>query len=160
MAPIETMSWTASPAADILYVAECMELLEGLMFPRCANSECPATFGSFREGTFFRFRRTSSEGRAPTNSHSVDHAWLCTRCSENYSLEYRENHAVLTPLIPAMLPIVEVPRSPEPPPKRSRVARAARRRRPSSRRASAQPPANNPLIVLAIAPRGDFIDRA
>jgi hypothetical protein len=27
------------------------------MFPHCANPDCTASFGNFREGLFFRFRR-------------------------------------------------------------------------------------------------------
>jgi hypothetical protein len=122
------------------------------MFPRCANSECSASFGSLREGTFFRFRRTDSDAKAPAKNHSVEHAWLCTQCSERYTLEYRDSKAMLVSLAPAM-PLIEVPSNPLPLRKR---ARSIRRRRPSSRRPSAPPPASNPFVVLAITPRGDF----
>ena len=122
------------------------------MFPRCANSECSASFGNFREGTFFRFRRTDSEPSSSAKNHSVEHAWLCASCSAQYTLEYRENKTILVALLPVM-PLIEAP--PTPVPMRQR-ARAMRRRRPSTRRTSAQPPANNPMIVLAINPRGEF----
>jgi hypothetical protein len=125
------------------------------MFPRCANSECPASFGSLREGTFFRFHRAGSHAQVSAKHHSVEHAWLCTQCSERYTVEYREDKTFLVPIAPAMplIPVIEeVPANPAPLRKRTRPAR----RRPSSRRASAAPPASNPFVVLAITPRGDF----
>jgi len=153
MTPIETMSWTAWLTVYILNVAGLRILPEAYVFPRCANSECSASFGNFREGTFFRFRRTDSDSKASAKHHAVEHAWLCTRCSEHYTLEHRENKTILAALVPAM-PLIEVPGSPVPLRKRTRSIR--RRRRPSSRRSSAQPPTNSPLVVLAITPRSDF----
>jgi hypothetical protein len=123
------------------------------MFPRCANSECSASFTNFREGTFFRFRRTDPDPKAPAKNHSVEHSWLCTECSERYTLEYRDSKAMLVSLAPAM-PLIEVPSESLTLRKRTRSIR--RRRRPSSRRSTAPTPANSPLVVLAITPRSDF----
>lgn len=127
------------------------------MFPRCANSECSASFGSFREGAFFRFRRTDADLQAPSKSHSVEHAWLCAPCSEQFTLEYRENKTILVARVPVM-PLVEVEVAPGAPARLHKRARPMRRRRSSSRRASAPPPSGNPFVVLAITPRGE-IDR-
>jgi len=125
------------------------------MFPRCANPECSASFGSFREGAFFRFRRTDADLQAPSKSHSVEHAWLCAPCSEQFTLEYRENKTILVARVPVM-PLIEV--APSAPVRLRKRARPMRRRRTSSRRASAPPPSGNPFVVLAITPRGE-IDR-
>jgi hypothetical protein len=122
------------------------------MFPQCENAECSASFGNFREGTFFRFRRTDSDPKAPSRNHSVEHAWLCAQCSGHYSLEYNENKVVVVSRVPAM-PLIEAPSQPLPLRKRTR---SIRRRRLASRRASAPPAANGPLVVLAITPRSDF----
>jgi hypothetical protein len=128
------------------------------MFPRCANLECSASFGSFREGTFFRFRRTDAAPEASAKHHSVEHAWLCPKCSERHTVEYRENRTILVPLEPAM-PVVEVVEMIEAPghhlPPRKRT-RPNRRHRSNSRRAAAPSLANSPLVVLAITPRGDL----
>jgi len=156
MMPIETMSWTAQSHCRYSKLGRIQSILsEAYMFPRCANSDCSSSFSSLREGTFFRFRRTDSDPKADARHHLVEHAWLCTACSKQYTLEYCENKAILVSLAPAMpvMPFIEVTSTPVPLRKR---ARSIRRRRPSSRRASAQPPANNPLILLAINPRGDF----
>jgi len=123
------------------------------MFPQCANRECSASFGKLREGILFRFRRSHLAGEAP-HSHSVEHAWLCARCCETHTLEYRENRAILVSLAPP----TEVTPIPAPMRKRSRGPRSLRRR-PRSRRAPAQNAGGNPVVVLAITPNGDFIDR-
>jgi hypothetical protein len=125
------------------------------MFPQCANPECSESFSSFREGTFFRFRRTDGEAAsAPGKHHAVEHAWLCAHCSEHYTADYVDNKIALLAAAPLVMPVVEEV-LPSPAPMRAR-ARAMRRRRPSTRRSSAQPPAANPMIVLAINPRGEF----
>jgi len=124
------------------------------MFPRCANPECQESFTSFREGTFFRFRRADSEAASSSERHhAVEHAWLCAPCSEHYTADYIENKIALVAVAPVMPVVEEVLASPVP--MRAR-ARGMRRRRPSTRRSSAQPPAANPMIVLAINPRGEF----
>lgn len=61
------------------------------MISRCANPACPAGF-DHREGQLFRFPKRAQD--QPTNTHSVQHFWLCGNCSKLYSLEYIENQGV------------------------------------------------------------------
>ena len=123
------------------------------MFPNCANPECTASFGKIHEGNLFRFRRTHLAGDAPSNSHSVEHAWLCAKCSEIFTLEYRSNHPVLVSLpIPIAEPAVVMP-----PRVRRRIPRPVRR--PRSRRGVPSNVSNSPVVLLAITPKGDFPDR-
>ena len=76
------------------------------MFPRCANPQCQESFSSFREGTFFRFRRTDAEAASsPGKHHAVEHAWLCARCSEHYTADYVDNKIALVSIAPVM-PVV------------------------------------------------------
>lgn len=127
------------------------------MFPHCANPACSATFGKINEGHLFRFRRASMAGDAPSNSHSVEHAWLCAKCCETHTLEYRNSHPILVALpIPVVIPEpISVPM-----PARSR-RRARAIRRPRSRRGVVSPNTGNaPVIVLAMNPNGDFPDRS
>jgi hypothetical protein len=124
------------------------------MFPNCANPECTASFGKVREGNLFRFRRTHLAGDSPSNSHSVEHAWLCAMCCETHTLEYRNNRPVLMPV-----PVTILEHVPEPMPmRRRRTTRPMRR--PRSRRAGPSNAGNSPVVVLAITPNGDFPDRS
>jgi hypothetical protein len=50
------------------------------MLDQCANPECSIPF-DYRQGLFFRFRRTRAANRAPANTHNVQHFWLCGRCA-------------------------------------------------------------------------------
>ena len=75
--------------------ATCL-LREGLMILKCANSECQATFDDYRQGRLFRFHRSHPKGRAPANTHYVQHFWLCNGCSETYALEYCRGRVKLT----------------------------------------------------------------
>lgn len=122
------------------------------MFPKCANPECLATFGTLREGNLFRFRRHSAAG-APPNSHSVEHAWLCARCCETNTLEYSNNSAVLV----ALAPPVQAAAAPLPMRKRSRGSRSLRRR-PRTRLAPPQSTSSSPVVLLAITATSDFSD--
>jgi hypothetical protein len=124
------------------------------MFPKCANAECSATFDKLREGVLFRFRRSHVEGETLANSHSVEHEWLCAKCCDTHTLEYRENCAILVPLTPP----VELAPVPAPRRKRSGGHRSFRRR-PRSRRSPAQNTGGTPVVLLAITPSGDFGDR-
>jgi hypothetical protein len=123
------------------------------MFPHCANPDCSASFGNFREGLFFRFRRAYPASEKPVNHHSVEHFWLCKDCSEEYTLEYRDNHSILIPLVP----VVALPIAPPENPKIIERAKSPRRnhakRRPRSpRRVPLKPGGSNPLVILAISP--------
>jgi hypothetical protein len=128
------------------------------MFPHCANPECSASFGKINEGHLFRFRRASMAGDAPSNSHSVAHAWLCAKCSETHTLEYRNDHPVLTAL---PMPVLIAEPVPVPMPARARRRIARPNRRPRSRRGMApQNTGNAPVILLAMSPNGDFPERS
>ena len=63
------------------------------MFSVCANPQCRAPFAC-GEGRFFRFRKTQSAGREVTNSHSVQHFWLCVNCCQRLTLEFRDGIGV------------------------------------------------------------------
>jgi hypothetical protein len=66
------------------------------MFSECANPDCRILFVDFRLGTLFRFHKKSSDSAdAPSNFHSVQHFWLCDRCSQTYTLEYIQDVGVL-----------------------------------------------------------------
>jgi hypothetical protein len=65
------------------------------MFSNCANPKCAASFDDYRQGRLFRFRQSHPKGKAPANMHSVRHFWLCNRCSETYTLEYRRDQLML-----------------------------------------------------------------
>jgi hypothetical protein len=65
------------------------------MFSKCANPECAASFDDYRQGRLFRFRQSHPEGKAPANMHCVQHFWLCSRCSETCTLEYRRDQLML-----------------------------------------------------------------
>lgn len=64
------------------------------MFSKCANPECSTSF-DYRQGQFFRFHRGYTDCEPPPNTHSVQHFWLCGRCSQNYTLEYQSERCVL-----------------------------------------------------------------
>src|ERR1700722_196157 len=104
------------------------------MSPHCANPDCTASFGNFREGLFFRFQRAYPASEKPVNHHSVEHFWLCKDCSEEYTLEYRDNLSILIPLVP----VVTLPNAPPEMPKiieRAKLPRRSRaKRRPRSPR--------------------------
>jgi len=56
------------------------------MFSECANPACGAEF-DYRQGQFFRFHKRSLDDGQPANTHSIEHFWLCGRCSETYCLQ-------------------------------------------------------------------------
>lgn len=149
------MSWTRFLQTRILFLAGTRFLLRIPMFPNCANPQCTASFGKLHEGHLFRFKRTQLAGNAPSNSHSVEHAWLCSKCSENYTLEYCDNQTVLVAL-PA--PIVIPEPAPIPISRRRRVSRPIRR--PRSRRAAPPSLGGAPVVLVALTPKGDFPDRS
>jgi hypothetical protein len=73
----------------------------GNMFSACANPDCGKAF-DYRQGQFFRFHKAHRPEDVPPNTHSVQHFWLCGICSENYTLNYMEDHGVI------ILPRVEL----------------------------------------------------
>lgn len=67
------------------------------MLSLCANPDCRAPF-DLGHGRFFRFRRNSAQLASMSNSHSVQHHWLCEPCSKMYTLDYRAAIGVLLSL--------------------------------------------------------------
>ena len=63
------------------------------MIDKCANPECSVPFDQL-EGRFFRFRYSCAPNEPPPNTHSVQHFWLCSRCSQTYTLHKQEEHGV------------------------------------------------------------------
>jgi hypothetical protein len=59
----------------------------------CANPECSARFNE--GGRFFRFRLHDDAVQAPQSAHSLQHFWLCNRCSGVYTLECRKDNCVV-----------------------------------------------------------------
>ena len=57
------------------------------MFSTCANPDRKKGF-DYREGRLFRFHKAHRASEAPPNTHSVQHFWLCGKCSEEYTLAY------------------------------------------------------------------------
>ena len=59
------------------------------MLSKCANPECLTSFGDYRRGRLFRFHQSHPKGSAPELALRA-HFWLCSVCSDIYTLEYRE----------------------------------------------------------------------
>jgi len=79
------------------------------MFSACANPECLLPF-DYQQGRFFRFHKSSvQDGEAP-NTHSVQHFWLCQQCSQEFTLEYRNEAGVLLKNRPDLLHESEIER--------------------------------------------------
>ena len=64
------------------------------MFSNCANPFCRAEF-DYRHGRFYRFHKRPLDDGQLANTHSVQHFWLCGKCSETYYLEYAQGGGVL-----------------------------------------------------------------
>lgn len=64
------------------------------MFSKCANPSCKTEF-DYREGRFFRFHKRPLDDGQLANTHSVQHFWLCGRCSATYCLQYAEGRGIL-----------------------------------------------------------------
>ena len=75
-----------------------------LCFPTALTQIAPHPSATFAKA-YFPVSARASAGERPVNHHSVEHFWLCRECSEEYTLEYRDNHSILIPLLPvAALP--------------------------------------------------------
>lgn len=61
------------------------------MLDKCANSECSMPF-DYKQGRYFCFRRVCAVNETPANMHSVQHFWLCGRCSRTHTLQYHKDH--------------------------------------------------------------------
>lgn len=64
------------------------------MFSTCANPLCRAEF-DYRQGAIFRFCKQPPEHGQLTDTHSVQHFWLCTNCAGIYRLEYEQGRVFL-----------------------------------------------------------------
>jgi hypothetical protein len=64
------------------------------MFSECANPACRAEF-DYRQGQFFRLYKRPLDDGQPANTHSIEHFWLCGRCSETYCLEQTRSGGLL-----------------------------------------------------------------
>jgi hypothetical protein len=64
---------------------------------KCANTDCEAPF-DYRRGRFYRFSGDCPEDQIPANTHSLQHFWLCDRCSARFTLEFRDGKSILLPL--------------------------------------------------------------
>ena len=80
------------------------------LHPKCANPACVSAFDWLSGGKLFRFHRDPSplpavdgnENR-PSNSHHVEHFWLCEQCSHIYTLGYEPGRGILIrPLWPEL----------------------------------------------------------
>jgi len=58
----------------------------------------PGLFGPVRLSarSNLPFHQSHQKGKKGKDSHAVRHFWLCTKCSEKYSLEYRKGRAVVS----------------------------------------------------------------
>jgi hypothetical protein len=81
------------------------------LHPKCANPSCISVFDWLTGGKFFRFHRnpdslTAVQGRenGQSNSHHVEHFWLCERCSRIYTLDHDPDKGVLMRMLWPELP--------------------------------------------------------
>jgi hypothetical protein len=73
------------------------------MVEKCANPECSKPFDC-RQGQLYGCPMQPVDGRPPSNSHGVEHHWLCGSCSKIYTFEPRAGFgAMITLRRPASL---------------------------------------------------------
>jgi hypothetical protein len=65
-----------------------------LMYLKCAHPECSSDF-DYGQGRLFRFQQTPRQEKQPAHWHAVKHYWLCSRCSECFTIEYERGMGVL-----------------------------------------------------------------
>jgi hypothetical protein len=65
-----------------------------LMYLKCAHPDCSSDF-DYGQGRLFRFQQTPQQEKQASHWHAVKHYWLCTRCCENYTIEYQKGVGVL-----------------------------------------------------------------
>jgi hypothetical protein len=61
------------------------------MSERCLNSECGLPF-DHREGRLIRV--SSADSKSPSEGPSVEHFWLCGRCSERYVFPHERESGI------------------------------------------------------------------
>ena len=64
------------------------------MYLKCAHPDCSSDF-DYGQGRLFRFQQTPGQEKQPSHWHAVKHFWLCSRCCENYTIEYQKGVGVL-----------------------------------------------------------------
>ena len=64
------------------------------MYLKCAHPDCSSDF-DYGQGRLFRFQQSPQQENQPKHWHAVKHYWLCTRCCENYTIEYQKGAGVL-----------------------------------------------------------------
>ncbi len=64
------------------------------MISCCANPACRIAF-DYQQGQLFRFHKAHRPDELPPNTHSVQHFWLCGKCSLDYTLVYADERGVL-----------------------------------------------------------------
>jgi hypothetical protein len=64
------------------------------MYLKCAHPDCSSDF-DYTQGRLFRFKQTSTQDQQPSHWHGVKHYWLCSRCCENFTIEYQKDLGVL-----------------------------------------------------------------
>lgn len=64
------------------------------MVENCANPECSQPF-DYREGRLYCCPMHLSDCRLPTNSHGVEHYWLCGSCAKTHTFKRQAGFGVL-----------------------------------------------------------------
>ena len=64
------------------------------MYLKCAHPDCTSDF-DYGQGRLFRFQQTPLQEKQPTHWHAVKHYWLCSRCCENFTIEYQKGAGLL-----------------------------------------------------------------
>lgn len=78
--------------------------------PKCANPSCAARFEWLAGGRLIRVphdpEQKASLGEnsgALSHSHEIGHFWLCEKCSNIYTLQFKSGHGVvIRPLWPEL----------------------------------------------------------
>lgn len=65
-----------------------------VMYLKCAHPDCSSDF-DYGQGRLFRFQQTQRQEKQSTHWHGVKHYWLCSRCCEDFTIEYQKGLGVL-----------------------------------------------------------------
>ena len=80
--------------SDVLRDALRKAVQQSHMYLKCAHPDCLSDF-DYGQGRLFRFKQTSTQDKQPSHWHGVKHYWLCSRCCENFTIEYQKDLGVL-----------------------------------------------------------------
>jgi len=61
---------------------------------KCANPICNSEY-SYGHGRLLRVQQSPSQEKQPSHWHGVKHYWLCSRCSEKFTIEFQKGTGVL-----------------------------------------------------------------